>query len=40
MLKWIIIDDLCGKVVYLEVVKKKGKEYEKFLVFIDGDDGV
>ncbi|KAG2321665.1 hypothetical protein Bca52824_014878 [Brassica carinata] len=39
-LKRITIDDLRGKVVHLEVVKKKGKEHEKLLVPTDGDDGV
>ncbi|KAA0039021.1 UDP-glucose:glycoprotein glucosyltransferase isoform X1 [Cucumis melo var. makuwa] len=35
--KRIIIDDLRGKVVHMEVEKKKGKENEKLLV-PDGDD--
>lgn len=35
--KLITIDDLRGKVVQMEVVKKKGKEHEKLLV-PDGDD--
>ncbi|KAF3525313.1 hypothetical protein F2Q69_00051379 [Brassica cretica] len=39
-LKRITIDDLRGKVVHLEVVKKRGKEHEKLLVPTDGDDGV
>ncbi|KAJ4874821.1 UDP-glucose:glycoprotein glucosyltransferase [Raphanus sativus] len=38
-LKRITIDDLRGKVVHLEVVKKRGKEHEKLLVPTDGDDG-
>lgn len=38
-LKRVTIDDLRGKVVHLEVVKKKGKEHEKLLVPTDGDDG-
>lgn len=36
--KRIIINDLRGKVVHLEVVKKKGKEHEKLLVSAD-DNG-
>ncbi|XP_021717311.1 UDP-glucose:glycoprotein glucosyltransferase-like [Chenopodium quinoa] len=36
--KRIIINDLRGKVVHLEVVKKKGKEHEKLLASAD-DDG-
>lgn len=36
--KRIIIDDLRGKVVHMEVEKKKGKEHEKLLVPEDGDD--
>ncbi|KAJ8425780.1 hypothetical protein Cgig2_020918 [Carnegiea gigantea] len=36
--KRIIIDDLCGKVVHLEVEKRKGKEHEKLLVSADDDD--
>ncbi|CAH2066725.1 unnamed protein product [Thlaspi arvense] len=39
-LKRITIDDLRGKVVHLEVVKKKGKEHEKLLVPTDGDESV
>lgn len=39
-LKRITIDDLRGKVVHLEVVKRKGKEHEKLLVPSDGDDAV
>lgn len=39
-LKRITIDDLRGKVVHLEVVKRKGKEHEKLLVSSDSDDGV
>ena len=35
--KRIIIDDLRGKVVHMEVEKKNGKEHEKLLV-PDGDD--
>ncbi|XP_051146784.1 UDP-glucose:glycoprotein glucosyltransferase [Andrographis paniculata] len=38
LLKQIIIDDLRGKLVHMEVVKKKGKEREKLLVPTD-DDG-
>ncbi|XP_010523682.1 PREDICTED: UDP-glucose:glycoprotein glucosyltransferase isoform X2 [Tarenaya hassleriana] len=38
--KRITIDDLRGKVVHLEVVKKKGKEQEKLLVSSDGENGV
>lgn len=37
--KRIIIDDLRGKLVHLEVVKRKGKEHEKLLVSSDNDDG-
>lgn len=36
--KRIIINDLRGKVVHLEVVKKKGKEHQKLLAS-DDDDG-
>lgn len=36
--KRIIIDDLCGKVVHLEVEKRKGKEHEKLLVSSNDDD--
>lgn len=36
--KRIIIDDLRGNVVHLEVEKKKGKEHEKLLVSADNDD--
>lgn len=36
--KHITINDLRGKVVHLEVVKKKGKEHEKLLV--SSDDGI
>lgn len=36
--KRIIIDDLRGKVVHMEVEKKKGKEHEKLLVPDGGDD--
>lgn len=39
-LKRITIDDLRGKVVHLEVAKKKGKEHEKLLLPTDGDDDV
>ena len=35
--KRITISDLRGKVVHLEVVKKKGKEHEKLLVSDDDD---
>ncbi|CAH9082160.1 unnamed protein product [Cuscuta europaea] len=35
--KRIIIDDLRGKLVHMEVVKRKGKEHEKLLVPIDED---
>lgn len=35
--KPITINDLRGKVVHLEVVKKKGKEHEKLLVSADDD---
>ncbi|XP_024024438.1 UDP-glucose:glycoprotein glucosyltransferase isoform X2 [Morus notabilis] len=35
--KRITMDDLRGKVVHLEVVKKKGKEHEKLLVSDDDD---
>lgn len=38
-LKRITIDDLRGKVVHLEVVKRKGKEHEKLLVPSDDDGG-
>lgn len=33
--KRIVINDLRGKVVHLEVMKKKGKEHEKLLVSDD-----
>lgn len=36
--KRIIIDDLRGKVVHMEVEKKKGKEHEKLLVPDGGDN--
>lgn len=36
--KLITIDDLRGKVVHMEVVKKKGKEHEKLLVPDDDDN--
>lgn len=36
--KLITIDDLRGKVVQMEVVKKKGKEHEKLLVPDDDDN--
>ncbi|XP_028800912.1 UDP-glucose:glycoprotein glucosyltransferase isoform X2 [Neltuma alba] len=36
--KLITIDDLRGKVVQMEVMKKKGKEHEKLLVPDDEDD--
>jgi UDP-glucose:glycoprotein glucosyltransferase len=36
--KRITINDLRGKVVHLEVVKKKGKEHEKLLVPDDDDN--
>ncbi|KMS95940.1 hypothetical protein BVRB_003480 isoform A [Beta vulgaris subsp. vulgaris] len=36
--KRIIINDLRGKVVHLEVVKSKGKEHEKLLLSADDDD--
>ncbi|XP_017970879.1 PREDICTED: UDP-glucose:glycoprotein glucosyltransferase isoform X1 [Theobroma cacao] len=35
--KRITINDLRGKVVHLEVVKKKGKEHEKLLISADDD---
>lgn len=35
--KRIIIDDLRGKLVHMEVIKKKGKEHEKLLVSADED---
>lgn len=35
--KRIIIDDLRGKLVHMEVIKKKGKEHEKLLVSADDD---
>jgi UDP-glucose:glycoprotein glucosyltransferase len=35
--KRITINDLRGKVVHLEVAKKKGKEHEKLLVSDDDD---
>lgn len=35
--KRITINDLRGKVVHLEVAKKKGKEHEKLLVNDDDD---
>lgn len=34
----ITINDLRGKVVYLDVMKKKGKEHEKLLVSTDDDE--
>lgn len=37
--KRITIDDLRGKLVHLEVVKRKGKEHEKLLVSSDNDEG-
>ncbi|XWS40030.1 hypothetical protein CRYUN_Cryun18bG0105000 [Craigia yunnanensis] len=36
--KRITINDLRGKVVHLEVVKKKGKEHEKLLISADDDN--
>lgn len=36
--KRITISDLRGKVVHLEVVKKKGKEHDKLLVPDDDDN--
>ena len=36
--KRITINDLRGKVVHLEVVKKKGKEQEKLLISADDDN--
>lgn len=36
-LKRIMINDMRGKVVQLEVMKKKGKEHEKLLVSTDDD---
>lgn len=36
--KRIIINDLRGKVVHLEVVKSEGKEHEKLLLSADDDD--
>ncbi|XP_016539076.2 UDP-glucose:glycoprotein glucosyltransferase isoform X1 [Capsicum annuum] len=36
--KRIIIDDLRGKLVHMEVTKKKGKEHEKLLVSADDDN--
>lgn len=36
--KRITIDDLRGKVVHLEVMKRKGKEHEKLLVVADDND--
>lgn len=38
--KRITINDLRGKVVHLEVVKKKGKERENLLVSADNDHDV
>lgn len=35
--KRITINDLRGKVVHMEVVKKKGKEHDKLLVSDDDD---
>ncbi|XP_060167686.1 UDP-glucose:glycoprotein glucosyltransferase isoform X1 [Lycium barbarum] len=35
--KRITIDDLRGKLVHMEVIKKKGKEHEKLLVSADDD---
>ncbi|OMO74262.1 Glycosyl transferase, family 8 [Corchorus capsularis] len=37
--KRITINDLRGKVVHLEVAKKKGKEHEKLLISADDDKG-
>lgn len=37
--KRITIDDLRGKLVHLEVVKRKGKEHEKLLVSSNNDEG-
>ncbi|CAA0841506.1 UDP-glucose\\x3aglycoprotein glucosyltransferase [Striga hermonthica] len=37
LLKRITIDDLRGKVVHMEVIKKKGMEQEKLLVPVDED---
>lgn len=36
--KRITINDLRGKVVHLEVVKKKGKEHEKLLISADDEN--
>lgn len=36
--KRVTIDDLRGKIVQLEVVKKKGKEHEKLLVSDDDSE--
>lgn len=36
--KLITINDLRGKVVHLEVVKKKGMEHEKLLISSDDDN--
>lgn len=36
--KRITINDLRGKLVHLEVVKKKGKEHENLLVPTDSDN--
>ncbi|GLU02935.1 hypothetical protein SLE2022_201650 [Rubroshorea leprosula] len=36
--KRITINDLRGKVVHLEVIKKKGKEHEKLLISADDDN--
>lgn len=37
LLKRITIDDLRGKLVHMEVIKKKGMEREKLLVPADDD---
>lgn len=37
LLKRITIDDLRGKLVHMEVIKKKGMEREKLLVSADDD---
>lgn len=39
LLKRITIDDLRGKLVHMEVIKKKGMEREKLLVSTDDDSG-
>lgn len=36
--KRVVINDMRGKVVQLEVMKKKGKEHEKLLVSTDDDE--